>query len=205
MASSLLLDAQPATWRSVQGWTSTLPLGVDLLGMRRTLDTPALAASFPFTSPDLPAADPSPHAPLTGRLYGANASSNGLVLWDRWDQDNYNSVTLARSGAGKSYFVKLDVLRSLYEGVRVRVIDPEDEYMRLAAAVGGVTLQLGAPGVRVNPFDLPPGDRRPDALTRRALFLHTLISVLLGQQQPPPGERAALDRAMAETGLLGDR
>jgi type IV secretory pathway VirB4 component len=136
-----------------------------------------------------------------------NTDSAGIVWWDRWAQHNHNCVVLARSGAGKSYFVKLDVLRSLYEGVQVSVIDPEDEYMRLAAAVGGVTLQLGAPGVRLNPFDLPVGDRRPDALTRRALFLHTLISVLLGQQ-PPPGERAALDRAIiacyAKAGITND-
>ncbi|NKQ52004.1 conjugal transfer protein TraC [Amycolatopsis sp. K13G38] len=220
LASSLLLDAQPAAWRSVQGWTSTLPLGVDLLGVRRTLDTPALAASFPFTSPDLPAVDPSPHAPLTGRLYGVNASSNGLVLWDRWGQDNYNSVTLARSGAGKSYFTKLEALRSLYPdphrptpegevGVQVFVIDPEDEYQRLTEAVGGTYLHLGAPGVRLNPLDLPPGAQRiPDALTRRSLFIHTLLAVMLGEPLSPQ-ERAVLDRAVTATyarvGITADR
>ncbi|WP_409461728.1 VirB4 family type IV secretion system protein [Amycolatopsis sp. GA6-003] len=210
LASSLLLDAQPASWRSVQGWTSTLPLGVDLLGMRRTLDTPALAASFPFTSPDLATTDPSPHAPLTGRLYGGNASSNGLVLFDRWSQDNYNSVTLATSGAGKSYLTKLEALRSLYpdphrpapEGevaVQVFVIDPEDEYQRLAEAVGGAYLHLGAPGVRLNPFDLPPGAHKiPDALTRRSLFIHTLLAVMFGESLSPQ-EAAVLDRAVTAT------
>ncbi|OAP24466.1 VirB4 family type IV secretion system protein [Amycolatopsis rubida] len=220
LASSLLLDAQPASWRSVQGWTSTLPLGVDLLGMRRTLDTPALAASFPFTSPDLPTADPSPHAPLTGRLYGGNASSNGLVLFDRWSQDNYNSVVLATSGAGKSYLTKLEALRSLYpdphrpapEGevpVQVFVIDPEDEYQRLAEAVGGAYLHLGAPGVRLNPFDLPPGAQKiPDALTRRSLFVHTLLAVMFGESLTPQ-EAAVLDRAVtaayASVGITADR
>jgi type IV secretory pathway VirB4 component len=117
-----------------------------------------------------------------------------VVWWDRWACDNHNSVVLARSGAGKSFLVKLEVLRSLYDGVQVQVIDPEDEYGRLCDAVGGTTLPLGAPGVRLNPLDLPAGDRRPDALTRRALFLHTLIGVLVDGAHP--AERAALDRAI---------
>ncbi|MGW5646212.1 VirB4 family type IV secretion system protein [Saccharopolyspora sp. NPDC003752] len=205
LASSLLLEAQPASFRALQGWISTLPMGVDLLGMRRSLDTPALAASFPFTSPDLPTPDPSPHTPVAGRLYGVNASSAGVVLWDRWAQDNYNSVTLARSGAGKSYFTKLEALRSLYpdslggEGVQVFVIDPEDEYSRLAEAIGGTSLHLGAPGVRLNPFDLPTGaEKVSDALTRRSLFVHTLVAVMLGEPLTPP-QRAVLDRAVTAT------
>ena len=97
-----------------------------------------------------------------------------------------------------SYLVKLETLRSLYDGVQVSIIDPEDEYLRLCDAVGGTAIQLGAAGIRINPLDIPAGDRRPDALTRRALFLHTLIGVLLGQQ-PPPQERAALDKAITAT------
>lgn len=156
LAESLLLRIEPATWRTVQGWVTTLPLGVDALKLRRTLDTGALAAAFPFVSSDLPAADPVRPGRLSGLLYGVNATSPGLVVWDRWSQDNYNSVVLARSGAGKSYLTKLDVLRSLYTGVHVAVIDPEDEYTRLAHAVGGTVLALGRPGVRLNPLDLPP-------------------------------------------------
>ncbi len=197
-AASVLLDTQPATWRQLQGWTSTLPLGVDSLRMRRVFDTDALAAAFPLASADLPAPLPGEGVPAGGVLYGLNTASNGVVWWDRWNQDNHNSVVLARSGAGKSYLVKLEVLRSLYDGVQVAIIDPEDEYLRLCDAVGGTAIQLGAPGIRVNPLDIPAGDRRPDALTRRALFLHTLVAVLLGQQ-PPPAERAALDKAIMAT------
>jgi len=197
-AASVLLDTQPATWRQLQGWTSTLPLATDSLRMRRVFDTDALAAAFPLASADLPAPLPGEGVPAGGVLYGLNTASNGVVWWDRWSQDNHNSVVLARSGAGKSYLVKLEVLRSLYDGVQVAIIDPEDEYLRLADAVGGTAIQLGAPGIRVNPLDIPAGDRRPDALTRRALFLHTLIAVLLGQQ-PPPAERAALDKAIMAT------
>jgi len=195
LAASLLLVTVPATFRSLQGWVTTLPAGTDALSLRRTMDTAALAASFPFTSPDLPRDPASPHA-LPGVLYGANTAGPGLVAWDRWAADNHNSVTLAASGAGKSYLAKLEILRSLYQGAECWVIDPEDEYARLAAATGGAYIHLGAPGVYLNPFDLPAAGRaRPDTLTRRALFLHTLVAVLAGGQ-PPAAERAALDKAI---------
>ncbi|MEV5691973.1 SCO6880 family protein [Micromonospora globbae] len=194
-AASTLLEVQPATWRQLAGWTTTLPLASDGLRMLRTMDTQALAAAFPLASPDLPAPLPGEPAATGGVLYGTNPAGNGVIWWDRFAQDNYNSVVLARSGSGKSYFVKLETLRHLYTGVQVAIIDPEDEYRRLADAVGGTVVRLGAPGMRVNPLDLPTGDTRPDVLTRRGLFLHTLVSVLIGSV-PPPAERAALDRAI---------
>src|SRR6202035_3189745 len=121
LAASLLLVTVPATFRSLQGWTTTLPAGTDALMLRRTLDTAALAASFPFTSPDLPRDPASPHA-LPGVLYGANTAGPGLVAWDRWAPPNHHSVTLAASGAGKSYLAKLEILRSLYQGTECWVI-----------------------------------------------------------------------------------
>ncbi|MHB1509979.1 MAG: VirB4 family type IV secretion system protein [Acidimicrobiales bacterium] len=208
LCASMLLDARPATWRSLQGWASTLPLGVDALGQRRAFDTDALAASFPFASAELSA--------TTGVLYGTTASGTGLVSWDRFAQDNHNSVILARSGAGKSYLAKLEALRSLYQGIDIAIVDPEDEYRRLAETVGGAYVHLGAPGVRVNPFDLDtgsevgtgaggpvdddPGDEPGGALAsgpvvRRALFVHTLVAVLLGEK-PDPATAAALDRGI---------
>jgi type IV secretory pathway VirB4 component len=205
LAASLLLNAQPTTYRSLQGWVSTLPLALDLIGMRRTFDTSALAAAFPFTSPDLPPADPTSVAAPSGVLYGFNVGSQGLVHWDRFAADNYNSVILGRSGAGKSYLVKLETLRSLYRGIEVTIIDPEDEYRRLCEAVGGTYLHLGAKNVRINPLDLPitrrPDGRRTapkDAVTRRALFLHTVIGVLLGTELTAQ-QRAALDQAITAT------
>ncbi len=191
LAASLLLDARQVTFRQLQGWVSSLPFAFDNLSMRRTFDTPALAAAFPFTSPDL-TTDLGP----TAVLYGANLSSASLVAWDRYAQDNHNSVILARSGSGKSYLAKLEALRSLYAGVEVAVIDPEDEYARLAAAVGGAYLHLGAPRVRLNPFDLPPKGRKDgDPLTERALFLHTLVTVMLGEPLSNVG-KATLDRGI---------
>ena len=212
LCASLLLDAKPATYRAVQGWTATLPLGLDPLGLKRTFDTAAVSAAFPFTSPDLPPTDPAACTPA-GVLYGYNIGSSGLVHWDRFACDNYNMVVLGRSGAGKSYLVKLETLRSLYRrpggegeragaGVQAFVVDPEDEYARLASQVGGTYVHLGAGGVRLNPFDLPVhtdarGRRTAphDALTRRSLFLHTVLAVLFGTDVTA-AERAVLDTAI---------
>ena len=206
-AAATLLDLVPVTWRHHIGWTTTLPLGVDGLGMRRVFDTDSLAAAFPLAAADLPGPLPGEQAPSGGILYGINTASPGIVFWDRWAQDNHNSVVLARSGAGKSFFVKLEVLRNLYAGVQVAVVDPEDEYAPLAEHVGGTVVRLGELGVRLNPLDLPAGDRRPDALTRRGLFLHTLLAVMLGPAGTDtptaaainPHEKAALDRAIIAT------
>ncbi|TYB40807.1 VirB4 family type IV secretion system protein [Actinomadura chibensis] len=192
LAASLLLDAQPTTFRALQGWTTTLPLAHDSVRVRRVFDTTALAAAFPFTSPDL-----QPNLADTPVLYGLNAYSSGVVVWDRFAQDNYNSVTIARSGAGKSYFTKLETLRLLYQGVHIAVVDPEDEYRRLAGAVGGTHIALGAPGVCFNPFDLPDGQGE-DTVIRRAMFIQTLIGAMLGEPLTPAA-RAVLDRAVLAT------
>ncbi|GAA1250580.1 hypothetical protein GCM10009665_46590 [Kitasatospora nipponensis] len=194
LAESMLLRCQPATWRALQGWTTCLPLGTDQLEHTRTLDTAALASCFPFSSPQLPVTDPEDEHGVGPVLYGLDAASSGLVMWDRFAQDNHNSVTLARSGAGKSYLAKLEALRLLYQGVQVFVIDPEDEYTRLAHAVGGTVIRLGEPGVHVNPLDLA-ADGSVDQLTRRALFLHSFLAILLGQT-PTPAEKALLDSAI---------
>lgn len=193
---SLLLTPVPATYRALEGWLTTLPVGLDLLGMRRTVDTEALAAGFAFAS-----AEPSDQG---GVLWGLNARTGGVVTWDRFAQPNHNAVVLARSGAGKSYLTKLELLRSLYRDVEAVVVDPEDEYSRLAAAVGGVTIRVGSPGVRLNPLDLA---EEPDALDRRVMFVHTLVLLLLASKLSP-AERAALDRAVlaayAAKGITGD-
>lgn len=205
LAASMLLDAKPTTYRTLQGWVTCLPMGLDLVRMRRTFDTAALSAAFPFTSPDLPPPDPTSVAAPSGVLYGYNIGSQGLVHWDRFALDNHNSVILGRSGSGKSYLVKLELLRSLYRGVEIHVIDPEDEYTRLANSVGGTCIRLGTDDAHLNPFDLPihtrPDGRRTapkDALIRRALFLHTVLAVLLGVELAPT-ERSVFDQAIATT------
>ncbi|MFD3427664.1 TraG/VirB4 family ATPase [Nocardia fluminea] len=205
LAASLLVDTCTLSYRAAQAWATTLPLGLDLIRVQRTFDTTALAAAFPFDSPQLPATDPAQAARPHGVLYGRDAAS-GLLFVDRFapDAHNHNLVILGRSGAGKSYLVKTEILRSLYRGIEQIVIDPEDEYRRLAETVGGTNIRLGAPGVRLNPFDLEIHTRDdgrrsapPDALTRRKLFLHTLIQVLLGDQTAT--QRTALDSALTAT------
>jgi hypothetical protein len=237
LAASLLIDARPTTWRALDGWSATLPIGVNPLGHRRVVDTDAAAACFPFASPDLPAPGPLAATTPAGILWGHNTATHALVVTDRFAQANYNQVILAVSGAGKSFAVKLEILRGLYRGIEAIVIDPEDEYAALAATVGGVHIRLGAPAVRVNPFDLPgysppghaypgnhqhhenhyPHDRQPtgpgqkeppaappwnepgawidsDLLARRALFLHSVLGVLLGELSA--SESAVLDVAI---------
>ncbi|MFY7069393.1 VirB4 family type IV secretion system protein [Nocardiopsis changdeensis] len=189
LAASVLVDLAPAVYRPWAGIRSTLPLGTDALNMGRSVDTDALAALMPLAGADL-------EAP-TGRtavVYGTNAHSGGVVLWDRFHGglDNYNAVVLARSGAGKSYLAKLELLRSLYTGVQAVVIDPTDEYAHLTAAVGGTRIPLGLPEGRINPFDLTGGGKQ--AFTQRALFLTTLITAMVGSTDPQ--ETAALNRAI---------
>jgi type IV secretory pathway VirB4 component len=204
VADGMLLRLVPATFRTVQGWITTLPLGLDSLKIRRTFDTEALAACFPFTSDQLAEVAGS----STPVLIGVNGTGAGLVCFDRWALDNHNSVVLARSGAGKSYLTKLDIMRSLYHGVQVLVVDPEQEYTRLAEAVGGTVIEVGAPGVRINPFDLTnDAERAADAVQRRALFGHTVVAVLLGGDLTS-AQRAVLDSAILsayrQAGITGD-
>ena len=204
LAASLLIDTCPTSLRAVEGWTATLPLGLDPIRAHRTFDSPALAAAVPFASAQLPPADPISVTP-TGVLYGRDGAG-GLLFHDRFGpaMHNHNEVVLGRSGAGKSYLAKTSILRSLYRGIETLVIDPEDEYAVLCDALGGTHIRLGAPGVCVNPLDLdihqsPTGRRTApaDALIRRKLYVHTVIAVLLGEQTP--AQRAALDTAVTAT------
>lgn len=185
LCSSLLLDTRPVTFRALQGWTTTLPLGIDAIKLRRAFDTRALAAAFPFASAEIEGSE--------GILYGRNGTTGGLVFVDRFALENHNQVILARSGAGKSYLAKLEILRSLYAGIEVLVVDPENEYERLARALGGTVVRLGAGGARLNPLDLACAGQ-PEALTEQTLFCHTLVATLLGEVAS--GDRAALDRAV---------
>ncbi|MBS2967008.1 ATP-binding protein, partial [Actinocrinis puniceicyclus] len=162
----------------------------------RTLATEALAACLPIASPDLTRLDHGDDGDAVGGvLWGLNTATGNPVFWDRWAQQNHNSVILGASGGGKSYLAKTDLLRELYRGTQVSVIDPEGEYAALAHAVGGTVVALGAPGVHINPLTLPErAAGTPDALARRALDLHALIGVLVGEHDADEG-RAALDRA----------
>lgn len=207
LAASLLIDAKPASYRQLDAWRACLPVGTDALSVRRTMDTDPIAAGFPFASNDLPGSDPARPDTTGGVLVGFNLGSSGLVFYDEWTGDNYSTVVLGRSGSGKSYFVKCRLLRSLYRDVHAFVVDPEDEYTRLAGAVGGVVIRLGAPGVHLNPLDLP-GHTHPatgldtagggGGVAERTLFLHTFLALALGRELTA-AQRAVLDEAITTT------
>src|SRR6266571_3203621 len=198
LCASLLLHTVPTSFRALDGWLAGLPLGLDRLGLRRAFDTEALAASFPFAAVD-------PPAEQTGVLYGLSPSG-APVLLDRFARENYNSVLLARSGAGKSYLAKLEALRLLFRGVQLFVLDPEGEYRRLTEAVGGAYLPLGGPdAVALNPLDLA-GASGAEPLAERILFLAELCELLLGGLTGE--ELALLDRGAracyAQAGISAD-
>jgi type IV secretory pathway VirB4 component len=184
LCASALLSCVPTSFRALEAWRTSLPLGFDRLRLRRTFDTEALAASFPFAAAEPPCS-------AGGCFYGTSPSG-APVVWDRFAADNYNSVILARSGAGKSYLAKLEALRLLYQGVQVFVVDPEDEYARLCRAVGGAYLPLAGPeAVALNPLDLE--QRSAAAVAERTGFLCDLAELMAGPLER--GELAALDRS----------
>src|SRR6185312_5416007 len=143
-----LIFSKAATSQQEQGFNSTVPQMTDQLQIRRNMSTGALSTSFPFTSADL--------SQDNGILYGINMHNSGLVIFDRFSLENGNSVVFAKSGAGKSFTVKLEALRSMMFGTEVFIIDPENEYERMCDAVAGAYVRLSLnSATRINPFDLP--------------------------------------------------
>ncbi len=192
-----LVYTKPATMQMEPAFNSTLPLAADQLGVARNMNTGALSTSFPFTSAELSRNE--------GVLYGINRHNNGLVLFDRFSLENANMVVFAKSGAGKSFAVKLEALRSLMLGTEVICIDPEDEYRGLADAVGGSYLRLSlASQNRLNPFDLPhvlDSEDADNALRANIITLHGLLRLMMGSTSAPltPAEDADLDVAIINT------
>lgn len=194
-----LVFTKYANLQMEQGFNSSLPVGSDELRVTRNMDTDSLSTTFPFTSSELTQSD--------GVLYGINRHNNGLILFDRFSLENANMVMFAKSGGGKSYAVKLELLRSLMFGTDAIVIDPENEYQALCAAVGGKYLNVSLNSEHnINPFDLPPaiGDETDgEAILRSAVTnLHGLITLMVGVVTPE--EDALIDRALMETYALRD-
>ncbi|MBW3537857.1 DUF87 domain-containing protein, partial [Candidatus Parcubacteria bacterium] len=184
-----LVYTKPATLQMEQGFNSCLPQATDQLQVSRNMNTGALSTCFPFTSAELSRNE--------GVLYGLNRHNNGLVLFDRFSLENANMVIFAKSGAGKSFAVKLEALRSLMLGTEIIIIDPEDEYHTLSDAVGGSYLHLSlASETRLNPFDLPrvlDAEDADDALRTNIIMLHGLLRLMMGGAQAqvsPTGSEA---------------
>ncbi len=195
---SRLIYTKPALFQQEQGFRSTLPLAIDELEVGSKLNSSPLSSIFPFVSFDLT----SDH----GILYGINRHNASLILFDRFSLENYNSVVFAKSGSGKSYAIKLEILRSLMFDTEVIVIDPEREYDYLAQATGGRLFNIALSSEHhINPFDLPPvrEDEEPgDILRNNIINLVGLFRIMLGGLSPE--EDAIVDRAVTETYALKD-
>jgi type IV secretory pathway VirB4 component len=198
MFESRSIFIKPAIFQQGEAFTSNIPVGKDILGVHTKLNTGPLSSTFPFISFDL--------TMDKGIMYGVNRHNASLIIFDRYSMENYNSVCFARSGAGKSYTIKLEILRSLMFGVDVIVIDPEYEYRHLAEAVGGRTFNLSlSSDHHINPFDLPKvgDDESPEEIFRSHIIeLVGLFRVMLNGLTPE--EDALVDRAIAETYNLKD-
>lgn len=193
-----LIYLKPAIMQMEAGFNSTLPFGSDKLMIGNNMNTSPLSTSFPFVSSDLTSNQ--------GILYGINRHNNSLILFDRFSMENANMVIFAKSGAGKSYAVKLEILRSLMMETDVIVIDPEDEYKHLCETVGGTFMRISLSSKHhINPFDLPSavGDESSSDVLRKAISdVAGLIKVMLGKISPD--EDSILDRAIAETYAIKD-
>lgn len=197
-----LVFSKVASSQQEQGLNSTVPHMMDQLQIRRNMNTGAISTSFPFTSADL--------TQEKGILYGINMHNNGLVIFDRFSLENANMVVFAKSGAGKSFTVKLEAIRSMMTGADILIIDPENEYQKLSDAVGGSYIRLSlSSDVRVNPFDLPKvvdTEDADDALRANLVTLHGLLRLMLGGATAQnvnvtlsPEEEADLDQALIDT------
>ncbi|EKD56034.1 MAG: hypothetical protein ACD_58C00316G0007 [uncultured bacterium] len=195
----MLVYTKQAMLQMEQGFNSCIPLFQDELSVRRNLDTGSLSTTFPFVSSELSSNE--------GILYGLNRHNNSLILFDRFQLENANNVVFAKAGAGKSYAIKLEALRSLMLGTDIIVIDPENEYKMLCEAVGGSYLPLSLNAKeRINPFDLPKKiseDESGEEILRNAvIMIKGLIGLMVGTLTPE--EDAILDKAIYETYALKD-
>ncbi len=195
---SRLVYIRPALFQQEQGFRSVLPIATDELDVHTKLNSAPLSSIFPFISFDLTSD--------RGILYGINRHNSSLILFDRFSLENYNSVTFAKSGAGKSYTTKLEILRSLMFDTEVIVIDPEREYEYLAETVGGRYFNISLSSEHhINPFDLPiprEDEAASDVLRNNIITLVGLFRIMLGGLTPE--EDAVIDRAITETYALKD-
>lgn len=188
---ALLIVSKKATLQMDEGFKTTLPMGIDKLLITRNMDTTSLATTFPFTSSEL--------TMESGIMYGINEHNDSLVIFDRFKMENANMVIFAKSGAGKSYAVKLEILRQLMFGVEIIVMDPEREYEELTKAVGGqyINFTFGS-DAKINPFDLSTVyEEGENELGQKIISIHGLLKVMLGQMTPQ--QEAMLDRSLVAT------
>lgn len=189
-----LVLTRKADLRQEHAFTSTIPICLDEIEVKWNMNTSPLSSTFPFISSELTSNE--------GILYGLNRHNDSLIIFDRFTLENANSVVFAKSGAGKSYAVKLEILRSLMVGSDVIIIDPENEYQALTETVGGTYLRVSLNSDRrINPFDLPKpiadDEVKPGDLLRSSVItLNGLMKLMLGQITS--AEEALLDKALLD-------
>lgn len=195
---SKLVYLKPALFQQESGYKSVLPIASDELNVHSKLNSSPLSSLFPFVSFDLTSDK--------GILYGINRHNSSLVLFDRFLLENYNSVTFAKAGSGKSYCTKLEILRTLMFDTEVIVIDPEKEYEYMAEATGGKYFNISLNSEHhINPFDLPvprEDESAADVLRSNIINLVGLFRIMLGGLTQE--EDAIIDRAITETYALKD-
>ncbi len=185
--SGRLFYTKVARYQQLEGLQSILPRGEDQLQQKRNLDSSSSALTFPFMSSEL--------VQDSGILYGVNKSNNSLVILDRFALHNANSITFAQSGSGKSYASKVEILRSLMQGIKVIVIDPEREYKRLSESVHGSYIKLSAKSAeKINPFDFAATSRNRDDLVEHTQDLTEIVSLMA--EGLNAREKAAVDKAI---------
>ncbi len=198
LLESKMIYIKPALFQQEEGFKSVMPLGNDLLNIHQKLNSEPLSSIFPFISFDLTSE--------MGILYGVNRHNSSLVIFDRFSLENYNSVTFAKSGSGKSYATKLEILRSLMFDIDIIVIDPEREYEYLSEAVGGRYFNVSlSSDHHINPFDLPiprEDESAEDVLRSNIINLVGLFRLMLGGLTPE--EDSMVDRAISETYAIKD-
>lgn len=188
--ASLMIVAKPTSLQMEDGFITTLPVCTDKLMITRNMDTTSLATTFPFTSSELTANE--------GILYGINKHNDSLIVFDRFSLENYNLCLFGKAGCGKSFCTKLEILRSLFFGTEVIVIDPENEYRLLSDAVDGEYIDFSFQGrAKINPFDFSQIKEEDNPLAQKILSLHTLLKIMLSKVNPD--EEAVLDRALVLT------
>lgn len=189
--ASLLLTGKLATLQMEEGLKSTFPLGQDKLYITRNMDTSSLASTYPFTSGVL--------TQNKGVLYGMNQQNGSLIIFDRFSLENANEIVFGKSGAGKSYLIKLEIMRQFMLGSEVIVVDPEGEYGTLAKTLGGEVVEFTSSStVKINPFDLSQVyEEGENELGLKILSLHALLRLVMGQLDP--AHDAMLDAALIET------
>lgn len=188
-----MVYAKPAIFQQDTGLNSTLPIGKDQLFITNSMNTAPLSTVFPFVSSNL--------SSNKGILYGINRHNNSLIIFDRFSMENGNMVIFGKSGGGKSYAVKVEILRSLIMGTDVIVVDPENEYQHLAETVDGAYFKISlSSDSHINPFDISapgPDETTEDVLRSKIMDLVGLFKVALGELTPE--ENSILDRALTET------